>query len=112
MKNTLMTTKKSDEMKEAISRLRETLHAGDTVYTVVRSTSRTNMQATIQLIVFSNKLPLWLGYNVAKGMGCSYDRKNEGVIMRGCGYNRADSLVSDLAFTLFGDFKALKNQAL
>ena len=102
----------------AQNRLLEVLKPGDTVYTVLRSVSRSGMQRTIDMIVFKDGSPRWIGYAAAQVVGeCCQDACNgymtgHGVIVKGCGMDMGADLVRRLSDALFGDACQLKNRWL
>lgn len=100
------------EREEAISRLKEYVRRGDRVFTIARHVASSGMQRTIQLIVFKNKQPLYLGYNAAIALDLPYDKKYEGVKIRGTGMDMGFHLVDYLSHVLFHKSGALKQEWL
>lgn len=96
-----MTTKQK-EIQEAMESLREWIKPGDTIYTQIKSVSRSGMSRVIQLVQIKNNEPRWIGYTVAKAIGHSYDSKREGVKIGGCGMDMGFALVYELSHVLFG----------
>ena len=92
---------KQKERDEAVRELREILKPGDTVFTKLQHCSRSGMSRVIMPIVFRDNEPRYLGWLVAKACGDTYDRKNEGVKIGGCGMDMGFALVYNLARTLF-----------
>jgi hypothetical protein len=99
--------KKADrEREEAITRLREWITPGDTLYCVLRSCSRSGMSRIIDLQGFKPTTTGELqhfsyGYNAALALGWGYDRKREGVKVGGCGMDMGFHLVYSLSSVLF-----------
>ena len=94
---------KQKEREEAVRELREILKPGDTVYTKLQHVSRSGMSRVIMPIIFIDNEPRYLGWAVAKATDSTYDRKNEGVRVGGCGMDMGFALVYDLARNLFPD---------
>lgn len=89
------------ERAEALDRLQRWLSPGDTVYCILRHVSRSGMQRTIQTVKLEDGQPLYLGYNVARVIGASYDDKREGVKVDGCGMDMGFHIVYSLSRVLF-----------
>ena len=96
-----MTKAGQTEQQEAITRLREWVKPGDTLYTLIKSVARSEMSRVIQVIQIVNNEPHYLGYNVALALGRSYDRKQEGVRVNGCGMDMGFELIYALSCKLF-----------
>lgn len=98
---------KSQERQEALERLKEIVHEGDTVYTVLRNVSRSGMSRNIDLYMFSvgdnGKLyKVWLSYLVAKAMDYR-QADDESIKVGGAGMDMGFHLVYTLSRTLFKD---------
>lgn len=100
------------EREEAVVRLKEHLKRGDIVFTIARHVASSGMQRTIQLITFHKGRPLYLGYNAAIALDMPYDKKYEGIKIRGAGMDMGFALVDHLSHALFGDSRALKQEWL
>ena len=87
--------------REALERVREWVKPGQTVYTILRHRSASGMQRVIQLVVFEDNEPRYLGYNVALALGDRYHREHEGVVVRGCGMDMGFEIVYRLGQTLW-----------
>ena len=102
-----MSKKQSAERQEAITRLRETLKPGDTVYTVLRSVSRSGMNRKIDLYKLENSEPRWLSPLAARACGWTFDTKREAISVGGCGMDMGFHLVYNLSRTLFHPFTCI-----
>lgn len=91
-------TEIDNEKKE----LKEILKPGDTVYTILRSCSRSGMSRSISLYIFPDGEPRMLDWAVCKICGYSLD-KNKGVKIGGCGMDMGFTLVYALSDALYGD---------
>lgn len=91
-------TEIDNEKKE----LKEILKPGDTVYTILRSVSRSGMSRTISLYTFINNQPRMLDCAVSVVCGYPLD-KHEGVKIGGCGMDMGFALVYALSNALYGD---------
>lgn len=100
---------KSAVRQEAIDRLKVWIKPGDTLFTQLKSVSRSGMSRVIQVVKIEcnpdRQEPdvLYLGYNVAQACDMKYDREREGVKIGGCGMDMGFALVYDLARVLFAD---------
>jgi hypothetical protein len=98
-----MTKQKQSERDEAIARLRETLKPGDTVFTVLRSVSRSGMNRKIDLYKIEDGSPQWLSRLAAKACDWTFDNKRDAVSVGGCGMDVGFHLVYSLSRVLFHD---------
>jgi hypothetical protein len=107
-----MTKQQQSERDEYITKLRETLKPGDTLYTVLRSVSRTGMSRVIDVFFFSSDADgkiqkQWLSYWIAKAGDMTFQRgdvgKPEGIKISGCGMDMGFSIVYHLGRTLYPD---------
>lgn len=99
-----MTKIQKKERDEAITQLREWLKPGDTVYTILRSVSRSGMQREIGIVIKAKNGDHMLhpNYLVAKAVGYRLG-KRDGIIIGGCGMDMGFAIVYDLGRTLFPD---------
>lgn len=99
---------KSDQA-EAIERLRGLVKPGDTVYTVLRSVSRSGMSRSIDIYKFETDdrtgrpVKVWLSYNVAHAGIGSWDDARKCVKVGGVGMDMGFHLVYSLSSRLFRD---------
>jgi len=108
-----MTKTQNAERAEAVTKLREWIKPGDTVYTILRHVSRSGMRREIGVVLLKDDhdrgnathqgiADLHPNYLVAKALG---DRigKNDGIITDGCGMDMGFHLVYNLSRTMFPD---------
>ena len=100
--------KKSEAEKvEAIERLRAWVKPGDTLFTILRSVSRSGMsrRVTVKKIECIDGKPqvLHLDYNVARAIGVSTAKIGDGVPVAGCGFDAGFEVVYSLGRALFGN---------
>ncbi len=100
------------ERDDSIVVLREWLHPGDTVFTILRHVSNSGMHRSITLVKIEvqdgRPEPLFLDYHAVRAMGWRFDKHHDGVIIAGSGLDMGSHLVSILSATLFsGDRNAL-----
>jgi hypothetical protein len=98
-----VTTKKEKEQarQDALDRLREVLHPGDTVGTIVRHVSKSGMTRDISVVITVDGDLFNATHLVACVLG---DRVvNKGVRRGGCGMDMGFDLVYSLSRTLFPD---------
>jgi len=97
-------SEKEASKQDAINALRGLIKPGDTVYTIVRSCSRTNMSMRIDVYIVNSDCEIaWITPNVATA--CGYSRKPgaEGMLVHGGGMDMCFSVVYELGRTLFPD---------
>jgi len=100
------------DKEHAEESLRNLIHEGDTIYTILKHVSPSGMSRVIQLIIIKDNTPYYLGYNAACFMGDTYNHNHEGIKIYGCGMDMGFVLVCQLSYTLFGNEKSLKQRWL
>lgn len=101
-----MRTKRTAEQDEALTRLRELLPPGATVYTILRHVSSSGMSRNISPVVWSDgdgrpfDLSWW---SLKAGIGSKPRGDREGVRMDGAGMDMGFALVYELGRVLHGD---------
>lgn len=105
---------KACEKAEALADLRALCPPGTTVYTILRSVSRSGMSRDLSVIVFKDGHALHPNWAVSQVTGHRLNRGGwrDALVSKGCGFNHADTLVQDLAEALHGDSQSLKHQDL
>ena len=98
---TTMTKARNTEQAEALGRLREWVKPGDTLYTQLKSVSRSGMSRVIQVLKMENNEPRYLGYNIALALDWRYDRNKEGLKVSGCGMDMGFHVVYTLGQALW-----------
>ncbi len=91
-----------ERVQHAEEMLRKILTPGDTVYTVLRHVSKSGMQRRIDCYAIGkDRRPCYLsGYMEALGMG-TRGKKDQGLIVNGCGMDMGFHLVNNLSIHLF-----------
>jgi len=89
------------QQAEAIEQLRGMLEPGDTIYTVLRHTSRSGMYRAIDLYLLHDDDRTWLSRLAATATGIRFDERYEAMGTSGCGMDMGFSLVYDLAAALY-----------
>lgn len=102
-----MTKKQKQEAQESIAFLLQhygdALRPGSTVYTVLRSVSRSGMSRDIDLYVIENGEPHRITFHAARACGFTYSRKTEALRVGGCGMDMGFHVVSTLSHVLYPD---------
>lgn len=98
-----MTAVRKQGQQEAITRLRETLKPGDTVYTVVRHVSRSGMSRSISVVQLQDGEIFDWTLAVARALDERIDQNHDGVKVGGCGMDMGFHLVYELSHVLFRD---------
>ncbi len=93
--------------QEAIDRLKQWIKPGDTLFTQLKSVSRSGMSRVIQVVKITcgeNGEPSlsYLGYNIAQAMDWKYDTNHGGVKVGGCGMDMGFHLVHSLGYAMYG----------
>lgn len=101
-------SRKDADQQEAITRLREWLKPGETVYTSLESVSRSGMSRKIGVHYFYTDekgeiVKLWLTRLVATACGFRFDYKSESLVIGGCGMDMGFHVVYTLGRVLFPD---------
>lgn len=91
------------EREDAITRLRALLTPGTTVYTVLRSVSRSGMTRGIDCYLLTEDGPQWLSYLVAKATDTRFNDKRDCLTVEGCGMDMGWHLVHCLSYALYPD---------
>lgn len=92
-----MSTKKQ-EQTDSIASLREWLADGDTVYTVLRSVSRSGMSRDVSVHIIRDGHPLTMTFHVSRTLGWRLKRGfTDSVVVRGCGMDIGFHLVDCLS---------------
>ncbi len=99
---------KSQEKLEAIESLKEIIKPGDTVYTVLRSVSRSGMSRSIDLYIIDTDrdgkpYPHRISWQVAKACGFGWDNNRDAVKVSGAGMDMGYHLVCTLGHVLYRD---------
>ncbi len=86
----------AEEKREALTALRRYIKPGSTLYTVLRSVSRSGMTRHIKLYAMHKGKPVYLSGYAAIACGFRLD-DNGGVIIGGCGMDMGFSLAYTVA---------------
>lgn len=95
-----MTKAQQSERDECITRLRETLKPGQTVYTNLKHVSRSGMQREIGMHIVEAGEIRWITGLAARAMGDRIGAR-DGIVIGGCGMDMGFALVYNLGRTLF-----------
>ncbi len=107
------------EVAESLARLREWIKPGDTVYTIVRSVSRSGMSRNISLVLFrrdedGREYTMHPNYHAARVLGETLvnDQGSDALRVHGAGMDMAWHTVYCLSHALFGKDDALTQRSL
>jgi hypothetical protein len=89
------------EVVEARAELKKLLKPGETVYTILRHRSASGMYRVIDVFIFRKNEPSRLSWSVALATGHRYDKKHEGVGVKGCGMDCGFEIVYNLGRSLY-----------
>jgi hypothetical protein len=110
-----MTKISKTERDEQIEKLRAWFPKGSTVYTILRSVSRSGMSRTIGVIAIlsGEKIDIRCpNYAIGLVLGYREDRKADGLRVNGAGMDMGFDLAYSLARALYGDGYALNHKWL
>ena len=100
-----MTKAAAAERAEAITKLREWIKPGDTVYTVLDHVSSSGMSRHIRVVLMQCEdgriTDLHPNYSVALALGYKRAKRGDGLVVGGCGMDMGFHLVYSLSRTLF-----------
>lgn len=96
-----MQVRKSERL-QAIEELKRIIKPEDTIFSVLRSVSRSGMSRDISFFVFDKEScqPLMIDYLIAKVFRLPRS-KNEGIKIHGCGMDMGYHIVNSLSIVLF-----------
>lgn len=97
--------------KEAIKQLKSFIKKGDTVYTILRHTSRSGMMRHISVVVIRKGRPHCIDYMVARALDYK-QADNGGLKVGGCGMDMGFHLIYRIASELFKDGYAIEHSWL
>ncbi len=98
-----MTKTQELEREKALTRLREELTPGDTLYTVLRHVSSSGMTRWIDVYKMTEDGPEYLSWWAAKVVDSPVNGTHEGIKRGGCGMDMGFDLVYSLSRSLFPD---------
>jgi hypothetical protein len=96
------------ENQKRIDKLKSWLPEGSTVYTVLRSVTRSGMNREISVHCVSEDHILWLSGMVGEVIGLKRGKK-EGLKIGGCGMDMGFEIAYRLSEALYGNGYALKH---
>jgi hypothetical protein len=109
----------SDKQKEAVEDLRRDFPRGSTVFMVLRKRSSSGTKSVYGIIAIKKDggrmYALHPNYNVGLVTGLTVERTpggTDGIVMKGGGYNKADSIADELSHALYGEGRQLKAEVL
>lgn len=110
-----MSTKRQQaeiDKAEAVEWLRDVYPKGSTVYTVLRSSSRSGLSREIGIVAIRDGGTTILHPNYRVGIACDYrmNKQGDGLKVQGGGMDMGFAVVYDLASVLYGDGYALNHR--
>ena len=102
------------DFHRALTDLRTWFSPGDTVYTITRHISRTGMQAKLSVVIFRDGRSLHPTWSVSKVTSIPASRVDGfgALVVRGCGFDRGQSIVDAISYALWGQAGQLKHESL
>ena len=107
----------NQEKTEALQYLKSSVKEGDTIYFIIRQVSSSGMHRHIDFYKFTpnekgGMEKCWLSYHMALALGYPFKRKTEAIGVSGCGMDMGFSVICNLGYALFGDYKKLQSAQL
>lgn len=106
-----MTTQAERDKAEAITKLREWIKPGDTVYTVLDQVSRSGMSRHIRVVLLKNGTDLHPNWAVGKALGLRHAKHNgyeqDALVIGGAGMDMGFHLVNNLSYVLYPTYKCV-----
>lgn len=97
-----------EDRQHALEILTRLATEGQTVYSVLRSVSRSGMQRKIDFYVIQDNRPMFLSWAISKV--CGYAQKDGALVVNGCGMDMGFSVVYDLGMELYGKGNCLRQE--
>lgn len=82
------------------------------IYTILRHVSKSEMLRVIDVVIFENNEPCFIGYEMAQALGWKWDTKHRGIKVSGCGMDMGFHLVYSYAALVYKDGNYLKQRWL
>jgi hypothetical protein len=105
-----MTTLKERDAQASITRLKELLVPGDTVYTVVTHVSRSGMLRHIKPLINHKGEMVNVSWDVSRALDWPMNKDHDAVEVDGCGMDMGFHLVYSLSYALFRDLNQIDSR--
>lgn len=90
------------ERSEYLTKMRDLIKPGDTVYSVLRHVSRSGMSRVISFYVYRENKPVNIDYAISVIEGYSRSRTHDGLSVGGAGMDMGFSVAYNLSSALYG----------
>ena len=94
---------RQEERQQAIEQLRKFLKPGDTIFTILRHTSKSGMTRDIDIYIVKDNEPVWLSGYARHVVGDGKSRDGNSIRVGGCGMDMGYHIVHNLGYALFPD---------
>jgi hypothetical protein len=108
-----------EKRREAIANLKGDFPNGGTVFMVLRKRAASGMKHVYSIISIKKDgkrmYAIHPNYSVALATGLTFEKTpggNDGIVMKGAGYNKPDSIAEELSQALYGHGRGLKAELL
>ena len=98
--------------EEAITKLKEAIKEGDTLYTQLKHVSKSGMTRWIAVRLLKDDYPYDYTYLVAKALDGKVSDKYYGIKREGCGMDMGNDLIHHLSYVLYGNGYAINQRWL
>lgn len=96
------------QQKESLTVLKKILVPNDTIYGVVRKVSSSGLSRIVEFYAIKQDKPILISYHIANVLEFVYNRKKNGVVIKGCGMDMCWDTVCRVSWQLFGSESKLK----
>jgi len=108
---------KQSDKEVALINLKSWINEGDKIYYIIKNVSSSGMYRHIDFYKFKTDdkgeiYKYWLSYQIAKALDYPFKKKTNSVGVSGCGMDMGFSVISNLGYALFDDYKKLKYEQL
>ncbi|BAQ85923.1 hypothetical protein [uncultured Mediterranean phage uvMED] len=108
---------KQSDKEVALINLKSWIKEDDKIFYIIKNVSSSGMYRHIDFYKFTTDdkgrfIKIWLSYQIAKALDYPFKRKTNSVGVSGCGMDMGFSVISNLGYALFDDYKKLKYEQL
>lgn len=90
------------EAQESIEKLNDWIKPGDTIYTLVTQVAASGMSRHMRCFFIQDNRPVDISWNVARILGCPWNRDKCTFRVGGCGMDMGFHVVHSLSYKLHG----------
>lgn len=95
-------SKRNQTLEEAKAHIHKYVAPGDTIYSITRRISRSRNSRWIDFFVIRDNEPYFLTWDISVILDKRCTGNGDGLLVRGVGFNHAESIVETLEYRLYG----------